>query len=220
MRRKRALVFSLIFITPAHGDDFRHLAARCAPQIAFSTLKSLVRVESSFNPYAINVNYGDKVVPPTTSLSDALKLLKELESKGANFDVGLTQINSKNFGRLSLTAEQLLDPCTNLRAGAQILKACYVNYFSKSLNVRGSLLKALSCYNSGNEKKGFDNGYVFKILSTYPDTIMTEKDIVPGIDWLKKASQTLETVDDGGGEVDIFGPGGVGTPDVFSAPSP
>lgn len=47
--------------------------------------------------------------------------------KNANgtFDVGLTQVNTSNFGWLGLTMESALDPCRNIAAGAAVLLARY-----------------------------------------------------------------------------------------------
>ena len=60
------------------------------------------------NPLAIAV-VGGKVKQPST-LSDALALVKELETQQSNFSLGLGQINVKNFNRLGVTAEEMFEP--------------------------------------------------------------------------------------------------------------
>ena len=78
-------------------DEFDALADKCAPDVSKDTLQALIKTESSMNPLAIAV-VGGKVKQPST-LSDALALVKGLESQGSNFSLGLGQINVKNFNR-------------------------------------------------------------------------------------------------------------------------
>lgn len=105
------------------------------------------------NPLAIAV-VGGKVKQPST-LSDALALVKELESQGSNYSLGLGQINVKNFKTLGVTAEEMFDPCENLKATQYILKDCFVRAKGKDKSQGKQLGDALSCYYSGNEKTGY-----------------------------------------------------------------
>jgi type IV secretion system protein VirB1 len=82
--------------------------------------------------------------------------------------LGLAQINSENLSALGLTVEQVLDPCTNLRAGAAILSEGY----ARAMKVHGpgqqALQAALSAYNTGTLTRGFSNGYVAKYYGPVP----------------------------------------------------
>src|SRR5262249_7163983 len=56
--------------------------------------------------------------------------------------------------------EQALDPCTNIRAGATILTADYVEASQRFTPGQPALQAALSAYNTGTFWRGFENGYV------------------------------------------------------------
>jgi type IV secretion system protein VirB1 len=102
---------------------FLALAMQCAPGIAPGTLLAVARVESGLNPVAQNVN------------------------KDGSRDIGLMQINERNFGWLGLTSHTALDPCQSLRAA-------------------GQLLQSYSRYNTGSPVNGFGNGYVQKVMAS------------------------------------------------------
>lgn len=101
---------------------FLALADRCAPGVAPGTLLPIAYVESRLNPAAVNIN------------------------KDGSRDIGLMQINERNFGWLGLTHQTALDPCESIRAAS-------------------NLLKSYSRYNTGNPEKGFVNGYVNRVIS-------------------------------------------------------
>lgn len=143
-------------------DEFDALADKCAPDVSKDTLQALIKTESSMNPLAIAV-VGGKVKQPST-LSDALALVKELESQGSNYSLGLGQINVKNFNRLGVTAEDMFEPCKNLQASEHILKECFVKAQKEEKSEGRQLGDALSCYYSGNEKTGY-KGYVQQVVS-------------------------------------------------------
>lgn len=114
------------------------------------------------NPYAVAV-VGQKVSQPQ-SISEALSLVKKLDATGANYSLGLGQINVKNFKTLGVTAEEMFDPCENLKATQYILKDCFVRAKGKDKSQGKQLGDALSCYYSGNEKTGY-KGYVQKVIA-------------------------------------------------------
>lgn len=126
---------------------FPALAAACAPQVHLDTLTSIVSVESSGNPFAIAVVRPHIPYKNPRSREEALALIAHLEKMGANYSVGLGQINSANFSSFGLTAADLLDPCVNLSAAQKVLTECYARF--------GRLNRALSCYYSGNPKTGY-----------------------------------------------------------------
>jgi type IV secretion system protein VirB1 len=125
----------------------------------------LVTAESHNNPFAVNVNGVRSLDRQPTNEREARDALARLEARGWNYDVGYAQINSANFRSLGLTGTQLLDPCTNLRASAQILDDCYTRAVQQVGEGQAALQRALSCYNTGNQRKGFANGYVKRVVA-------------------------------------------------------
>lgn len=119
----------------------------------------VVRVESSFNPYAIGV-VGGRLVRQPKNLSEALSTVRMLESRGYNFSLGLAQVNRYNLDKYGLNSyERAFESCANLIAGSQILAECY-------RRSGGDWGKSFSCYYSGNFTTGFRHGYVQKIYAS------------------------------------------------------
>ena len=148
---------------PSHADDFGELAKRCAPSVAEDTLRAIVKTESGFNPYAIGVVKG-KVKQPK-AYHEAMSTIAELELSGADYSVGLAQINRKNFSKYGISASQALDACTNLKVASRILSACFKSAKQSPASDGKALHDALSCYYSGNFKTGYRHGYVDKVRS-------------------------------------------------------
>ena len=120
----------------------------------------VVRVESSYNPFAIGVVGGRLVRQPRT-LEEALSTSRMLEREGYNFSLGLAQVNRHNLRHYGLDShEKAFDICPNLRAGAQILSECHTR-------AGGDWGKAFSCYYSGNFVTGYQHGYVQKVLASW-----------------------------------------------------
>lgn len=140
------------------------LILTCAPLINPYTMDALIHTESGYNANAIAVvSAGIKISNPIVK-KQALVAIKKLNN--ANYSIGLAQINSSNFKKYNVTAEQLLDPCTNLKISQKILIECY----SRSPNMKIS--EALSCYYSGNFKYGFrdeeqfnNTSYITRIIN-------------------------------------------------------
>ncbi len=136
------------------------LVIQCAPNVSPVTMEAIIRVESNGNPLALNVNRVrvQPVVPKTAP--EVAKVAADWIARGFSVDLGLAQINSANLPKLGLTVEQVLDPCTNIKAGATILADGYAR--AKNLHGEGqtALQAALSAYNTGNFSRGFANGYV------------------------------------------------------------
>jgi type IV secretion system protein VirB1 len=149
------------------------LALDCAPNVAVSTMEAIIKVESGGDPLAMNVNRAkvQPVIPKTAP--EVAALAKEWIARGFSVDLGLAQINSENLSALGLTVEQVLDPCTNLRAGAAILSEGY----ARAMKVHGpgqqALQAALSAYNTGTLTRGFSNGYVARDYGPVPALSIT-----------------------------------------------
>lgn len=127
--------------------------------VPMEVMQHVVRVESSYNPYAIGVVGGHLVRQPKT-LPEALATVRMLEDKGYNFSLGLAQVNRYNLDKYGLDSyRKAFQPCANLQAGARILAECY----SRSGDSWG---KSFSCYYSGDFSTGFRHGYVQKIYAS------------------------------------------------------
>lgn len=137
------------------------LAQQCAPSIAPATMLSVVKVESGFNPLAINVNGAADPAPPKDRF-EAIRVAEGLIRRGQSVDLGLAQINSKNLGWLGLTVADAFDPCRNLAGAAKVLEQGYAGA-AKRAPQQQALRMAFSAYNTGNYDGGFRNGYVAKV---------------------------------------------------------
>jgi type IV secretion system protein VirB1 len=140
------------------------LAARCAPSVAFETLAAVMRAESGVKPFALGVNGpgGGPLFPETHEA--AVTLATDLiQRQGRSVDLGLMQVNSGNLRALGLTVAEVLDPCTNLAAGARILREGYTAARRGEPDPQQALRVALSRYNTGHSERGFANGYVQRV---------------------------------------------------------
>lgn len=143
------------------------LLAVCAPDVAPLTMQAIVKHESAFNPYAIGINPPNKrLKKQPTSKDEAKRIADDLIARKIDFDAGLGQINYRNWKWLGLTSESVFHQCTNLKSAQKVLADCYTRAFKANQNQRTALLEAFSCYNTGNFKRGFNNGYVDKIIKS------------------------------------------------------
>lgn len=140
--------------------------AACAPHVDPATIAHIIRVESSGNPLAINVNRRSGRPPyPTpriTSAAHGAAVARDAISQGYNVDLGLMQVNNRNLASLGFSIEQMFEPCTNVRAGAKILSDNYSRARPQYGSDQAALLASLSAYNTGSFSRGFSNGYVAK----------------------------------------------------------
>src|SRR5437867_3088239 len=113
--------------------EFRTLARACAPDIPLVTLRAISRAESAFHRYALSLDYprrtarehgliGEIVLArqPRT-LDEARAWTRWFMQRGRSVSIGLMQVSTEHMTDLGLTADDLFDPCTNLRAGAELL---------------------------------------------------------------------------------------------------
>src|SRR6266852_5557294 len=114
--------------------SFQTLAQSCAANVPVSTLEAIARTESALYPYALSINRPHQLARrqgwnrgtitlerQPTSLEEAIAWTKWLLAQGITVSIGLLQVNSEQAALVHLTAEQLFDPCTNLRSGAALL---------------------------------------------------------------------------------------------------
>ncbi len=152
------------------------LVVQCAPAVATPTMMAIVRVESSGNPLAMNVNGSQHLARQPASKTQAIDWATWLITHGYSVDLGLAQVNSRNLQRLGVAADQMFEPCDNLKAGARILSENYTGAAQKFGPGHLALNAAISAYNTGNYRNGFTNGYVAKVAAA---ATMSDADVPP-----------------------------------------
>lgn len=150
--------------------DFLALAQQCAPEVHTNTLAHVVQVESGFNPYAIGVVGGHLERQPRNK-DEALATARYLADHGYNYSVGLGQVNQANFSKYGLTLEMAFEPCLNLHAASQILSECYQRAYRTHPDEQSALRDAFSCYYAGDFKRGYQSGYVIKVVTGHPGRV-------------------------------------------------
>lgn len=125
------------------------IPVQCAPQVHPVTTEHIVRVESGGNPLALHDNTTGRSYSPD-SVRAAVSALKKLLARGHSVDVGLMQVNSRNFARTRLTPDTAFDECANVRAGGQILVDAWRQSVGHGYAGQTALWHAVQVYNSGN----------------------------------------------------------------------
>ena len=148
-------------------------------------MRHVVRIESSFNPYAIGV-VGARLERQPRSLAEAVSTARMLENEGYNFSLGLAQVNRHNLARQGLDSyERAFEACPNVRAGARILADCY-------RRADQDWGKALSCYYSGNFVTGFRHGYVQKVFASWNGEGTAAVPVQPGGRRIGRAAPAMD----------------------------
>src|SRR5277367_2334485 len=103
------------------------LLSACAPNVDPHTATALIAVESNGNAWALHENAPNRSYAPRTYQEAYLTGTQVLNAShpGDSLDVGLMQVNSRNFASYGVTLGDMLDPCTNLKVGSAILSADY-----------------------------------------------------------------------------------------------
>jgi len=160
-------MLSIIFISSSFATCF--IEAGNYYGINPYILYAIAKVESGLNPYAVEViskkklsvncpykykngKYHYSCTPENKS--EAVKIVKLAEKVGANYSLGLGQINKIWIRWYKLNAEKLFDGCYNIYWSAYILNECY--------NLFGNSWKTVDCYNKGLKAKA-SSDYVLKI---------------------------------------------------------
>lgn len=163
----KKILFTALCLTPffvcAEPLNFNAMVKKCAKDIDPMTFQAIARTESSFNPYAIGVVDGALKRQPENK-AEAVAAVKQLRQMGRNFSMGIVQVNVKNMRPYGLTDETIFDVCENLRVGGAILKDCFNRAKGDS---QQRLQQALSCYYSGNFRRGFasHDNYVARVVN-------------------------------------------------------
>jgi type IV secretion system protein VirB1 len=138
------------------------MAVQHAPEVHPRTVLRIVEHESKRRPLAIGVN-GAMLEHQPRSLSQAIATARVLHRQGYDFDAGLCQINRRNWQWFGLDEFTVFDPAENLRACQAVLLDCFQR--APSPDPQAALRQALSCFNTGNHRGGFANGYVQRVVS-------------------------------------------------------
>ncbi len=146
--------------------DLLALNLNCAPNIHPQTVLAIQHVESQFNPNAIHINHKNlRLKRQPANQQEAVLWSTWLMNKGYSIDMGLMQINSSHLNKQHWTVQQIFEPCFNLKAASQILTENYQRALNVEPNPQTALLLALSAYQTGNFHKGFQTGYVGKVIN-------------------------------------------------------
>ena len=186
------------------------LISQCAPGVSPETMRAIIMTESGGNPYAI-ANVTDGGSKYFTTEEEAVNHAKKLTTDKKNFSAGLGQINSRNFQTLNLTHESVFSPCANIRAAAAVLKKCWDKYETKGGDQQKILRDAMSCYYSGNNKRGYvkeSNGKSYIDIIEEKAGIHTHYDI-PAIKSYSETSSHLMVSSDNHDKWDVFGDFGI-----------
>ena len=123
-------------------------AAASRYAVTVQILEAIILVESEGDPHAVNVNRdgkGDRRGP--LSITQAKALVRELWSAGANFDVGIAQINSVHMRQYEIDPVNFLDPCINIQWAAYVLR--------QKINQYQETWTAVGRYNGSRNIEGY-----------------------------------------------------------------
>ena len=146
---------------------FLALAAECARDVAPDTLLAVARHESRLAPWSLNDNSARQSLIFRTREEAEIEGVRRV-AKGHSVDFGLMQVNSMNFGWLGVTPSTVLDPCTNITAGASVLKHAWTQAVATMGEGPDALRATLSLYNTGDTRAGIARGYVGQVESVAP----------------------------------------------------
>ena len=130
------LLIAMRGIVGASDASDPYVAAANEAGVPLQVLVAVVGAESAYHPWALDIG-GHQVF--CQSRAEAEAVLNRTAT--GNVDIGLMQINWHYWGsRLGIAKTALLDPLTNLRMGALILR--------KSLDRDGTMWHRIGSYHS------------------------------------------------------------------------
>ena len=178
---KTFLVMPLLLLPPAalgQYTDITRLQSTCLPTAPLSTLRAVVQVESGGNPNAMQIDFPKGLLKrwrlaegtlrlkrQPTNQREALDWLAYFQSYDIFVDLGLMQVSTAEAKRRGISPESLLEPCTNLRVGWQILEDAYQIEKKTYGPGQEALQHAISRYNTGDPQRGIANGYLARVLA-------------------------------------------------------
>jgi type IV secretion system protein VirB1 len=178
---KAFLAVSLLLLPSAvraQKTDVARLQSTCLPAAPLSTLRGVIEAESSGNPNAMQIDFPKALLKrwnlPEGTLQlkrqpkdqrQALDWLAYFRSYDIFVDLGLMQVSTAEAKRRGISPESLLEPCTNLRVGWQILEEDYLIEKKTFGPGQEALQHAISRYNTGDTRQGIVNGYLGRVLA-------------------------------------------------------
>jgi hypothetical protein len=96
----------------------------CVPPPVAPVIAGIAMHESGLSSTTIHDNVTGRSFNPETA-RDAVLLASTLITAGHDLDLGISQVNVRNFGWTGLTLQSAFDPCANLAAGVKVLFAKY-----------------------------------------------------------------------------------------------
>ena len=178
---KTFLVMTVLLFAPAapgQNTDITRLQSTCLPTAPLSTLRAVVQVESGGNSNAMQIDFPKGLLKrwrlaegtlrlkrQPTNQREALDWLAYFQSYDIFVDLGLMQVSTAEAKRRGISPESLLEPCTNLRVGWQILEDAYQIEKKTYGPGQEALQHAISRYNTGDPQQGIANGYLAHVFA-------------------------------------------------------
>jgi len=128
------------------------LIQTCTTAVGPTTIRAIVEHESSSQPYAIGDNTMRRAYYPKR-YGEAVRIASALAERDHDIDVGYMQVNIETIRAAGLDISTALDPCTNLRLGADVLRHDYARAERRWGAGQAALARALSAYNSGGYER-------------------------------------------------------------------
>lgn len=101
---------------------FLELAETCAPTMSSDILAAVVSMESGFAPLAIRINSDHRNADLPRNVAEAAESAARLITAGQSIDLGLGAVSPSDLESMGMSIADGFDPCTNLKATAQLLK--------------------------------------------------------------------------------------------------
>jgi type IV secretion system protein VirB1 len=178
---KTFLFIALLLLPPPvleQNMDITRLQSTCLPTAPLSTLRAVIQVESRGNPNAMQIDFPKGLLKrwrlaegtlrlkrQPTNHREALDWLAYFQSYDIFVDLGLMQVSTAEAKRRGISPESLLEPCTNLQVGWQILEDDYRIEKRTYGPGQEALRHAISRYNTGDAERGIANGYLARVLA-------------------------------------------------------
>src|SRR6204780_62134 len=178
---KAFLAVSLLLLPSplrAQKTDVARLQSACLPAAPLSTLRGVIEAESSGNPNAMQIDFPKALLKrwnlsegtlrlkrQPTDQREALNCLASSPSYHTFVDLGLMHVSTGAAKRRGIAPESLLEPCTNLRVGWQILEEDYRIEKKPFGPGQEALQHAISFYSTGDTLRGIANGYLGRVLA-------------------------------------------------------
>jgi len=178
---KAFLAVSLLLLPSgvrAENTDVARLQSTCLPAAPLITLRAVIEAESSGNPNAMQIDFPKALLKrwnlpegtlrlkrQPTDQHEALDWLAYFQSYDIYVDLGLMQVSTAEAKRRGISPASLLEPCTNLQVGWQILEDDYRIEQRTYGPGQEALQHAISRYNTGDTQQGIANGYLGRVLA-------------------------------------------------------